>query len=528
VPRAARPPDGTTAGPELAQALLREVSDCIVVVDMAGRIVDFNPAAEAAFGRRRAAVLGEDWAGLLIPGPLHKSCRDEMDRALGASGRDSAPSRRRINAVRADGTEFAVACTITPATMRGKPHCCVVMRDASGSGHADQDRRIQQDADLVAVLPAAVLVEDDDRRVVLANERFRKLFRLPPPPEQLTGVDAAALMHAMKRLTADPERFARRIGEIVAAGELVPDEEIEFADGQVYDRDHVPVEVGRERMGHLWIYWDVTKRRELERQRERALAAELTARRATEAARRQLAEQNSVLRALDQLRTEHIATLSHELRTPLTSIVSFAALLRDCEPPLPAEALEFVDIIERNSDRLLRLIADLLLLARLETGALPLSLAPVITRELIEETVRARSAAAASRGVILEISIDDSVQGPPLLVDRQRLLQVLDNFLSNAIKFTEPGGRVTVTASYSGSEWRIDVADSGIGIPPDEQGKLFVRFFRASNARITQVPGTGLGLSVVKAIVDLHGGRIEVQSSPGEGTTFTVFLRSVT
>jgi signal transduction histidine kinase len=378
-------------------------------------------------------------------------------------------------------------------------------------------------AALVAAIPAAVVVEDAGRQVLLVNERFRNLFALPRSARKLAGTNGEALVHDMQQATADPELFARRIDEVIAAGELVPDEEVLFADGTIYDRDYVPLRGGRHVAGHLWMYWDVTERRQLEEQREHTLAAELTARKTAEAARRQMAEQNSVLRNLDQLRIEYMATLSHELRTPLTSIISFAGLLRECQPPLlPPDAAEFVDIIERNADRMLGLLADLLLLARLESGVLPLDLAPVPVTGLIKETVRARSAAADKRGVILRAEVTS--QGPPLVADRQRLLQVLDNLVSNAIKFTDPGGHATVKATWDGVSWRIDVADSGIGVPREDHSRVFDRFFRAANARIAQVPGTGLGLSVVKAIVELHGGRIEVCSAPGGGTTFSLFF----
>jgi signal transduction histidine kinase len=114
--------------------------------------------------------------------------------------------------------------------------------------------------------------------------------------------------------------------------------------------------------------------------------------------------------------------------------------------------------------------------------------------------------------------------GPPIQADLLRLQQVLDNLLSNAIKFSGPDGRVRVEASHDGQMWRIDVTDDGIGIPADDLGRLFGRFVRASNARMAGLPGTGLGLSVVKAITELHGGRVEVRSTVGHGTTFSVYL----
>ncbi len=271
------------------------------------------------------------------------------------------------------------------------------------------------------------------------------------------------------------------------------------------------------------MYWGVTERRAFERQRERLLAAEHKARKATEVARRRLDEQNQRLRELDELRADFMATLSHELRTPLTSIVSFTELLRDAEDSMSPQAAEFLGIIERNSERLLALISDLLLLGHVEGGSLPLDLAPASAAELADEAVAARSAPASRRGVTIEIAAEE---GPPVRVDRHRMLQVLDNLLSNAIKFTEPGGTIRVTTHFDGDEWQIDVEDTGMGIPVEEQEEIFQRFFRASNARIEAVPGTGLGLSVVKAIVELHGGRLKMRSTPGKGTTFSVHLRA--
>ena len=117
-----------------------------------------------------------------------------------------------------------------------------------------------------------------------------------------------------------------------------------------------------------------------------------------------------------------------------------------------------------------------------------------------------------------------AADGPPIQADLLRLQQVLDNLLSNAIKFSAQGGRVRVEASLAGQMWQIDVTDDGIGIPADELGQLFGRFVRASNARTAGLPGTGLGLSVVKAITELHGGHVELRSTVGSGTTFSVYL----
>ncbi|HUC59894.1 MAG TPA: PAS domain-containing sensor histidine kinase [Streptosporangiaceae bacterium] len=237
--------------------------------------------------------------------------------------------------------------------------------------------------------------------------------------------------------------------------------------------------------------------------------------------RRLLAEQNLKLRDLDEARRRYLATVSHELRTPLTSIVSFVELIKAQESALSAESADYLGIVQRNAERLLRVVSDLLDLEGLEEGLTKLELRPVSVPELARESVRTSWATAAIERVRLELSAED---GPDVRADGNRLLQVMDNLIANAIKFTAEGGSVAVRASHDAAEWRIEVSDSGIGIPPEEVDHLFDRFFRASNARRERVPGTGLGLPTAKAITELHGGKLEVESTVGSGTTFTVCL----
>jgi signal transduction histidine kinase len=224
---------------------------------------------------------------------------------------------------------------------------------------------------------------------------------------------------------------------------------------------------------------------------------------------------------LDDRRSEFLAVVSHELRTPLTSIVSFSELLRGEAAGLSADGVRFLDIIERNADRLLRLIDDLLMLNRLESGALPLEVEEVVIPDLVAEAVKSAVPVAAKSRVTIHL---DEGEGPPIHADPRRLLQVLDNLIGNAVKFSHVGGLVRVSAKYLRGSWRIDVSDTGIGIPADEAARLFGPFTRGSNARIAGLPGTGLGLSIVKSLVEMHGGHVTVESELDVGTTFSVFL----
>jgi PAS domain S-box-containing protein len=233
-------------------------------------------------------------------------------------------------------------------------------------------------------------------------------------------------------------------------------------------------------------------------------------------------EQNEELRTLDRLKDEFIALVSHELRTPLTSIRGYLELvLEGSSGELSPEQEQFLGVVQRNADRLQSLVGDLLFVAQIEAGRLSLEQGEVDLVAIAEEAVETARPVAASKGIELTLATDPL---PPLLGDRGRLGQLLDNFVSNAIKFTPAGGsvRVGVTATREGT--LIEVADTGMGIPADEQEQLFERFFRSSTATAQAIPGTGLGLTISKAIAEAHGGRISFTSVEGEGTTFRIEL----
>ncbi len=273
--------------------------------------------------------------------------------------------------------------------------------------------------------------------------------------------------------------------------------------------------------GYLAALTDISERKQRSADRERRLASEKAARRSAENARRELSSMIAHLHELDELKTQFLATVSHELRTPLTSIISFTDLILGEEHSLSAESAEFLGIIERNAEQLLRLVGDLMLLSGLEAGVITLRVDDVSVPDLVRDAVATGSVEAGKRGVTLT-GVAES--GWPALGDRLRLRQVVDNLISNAVKFTSSGGHVSVRASHDDQFWRIDVQDEGIGIPADELGRLFGRFFRASNAVASGTPGSGIGLSIVRTITELHGGHVEVASTVGEGTTFSAFV----
>lgn len=224
-----------------------------------------------------------------------------------------------------------------------------------------------------------------------------------------------------------------------------------------------------------------------------------------------------------RMKDEFVGMISHELRTPLSSIVGFLDLLQsDTEYPLTDEQLGFVEVIDRNARRLLQLVGDLLFTAKVESGHFSIDRTEMDLASVVQNSVESARIQAEQNGIQLRAELPDGEI--PFAGDPGRLGQAVDNLLSNALKFTPRGGSVTARAAITPQGILLSVADTGMGIPEDEQEKLFTRFFRASTATLNAVPGVGLGLNITRAIVQAHGGEMSVTSVPGEGTEFRILL----
>lgn len=228
-------------------------------------------------------------------------------------------------------------------------------------------------------------------------------------------------------------------------------------------------------------------------------------------------------REVNRLKDEFVGMISHELRTPLSSILGYLELIREeAEEPLTPEQLTYLAVAERNANRLLSLVGDLLFTAQVEAGKFPLERQIVELGEIVAAAVESGRPAAERNGVNL---IADLPAGQVVVDgDPTRLAQACDNLISNALKFTGRGGSVTVSLAETDLEAVISVQDTGMGIPAAEIDRLFTRFFRSSTATRQAVQGVGLGLSITKAIVTAHHGRMDVASVENEGTTFTISL----
>ncbi len=249
---------------------------------------------------------------------------------------------------------------------------------------------------------------------------------------------------------------------------------------------------------------------------ERSMRAHL------EKSRAELEDANEKLKELDLMKSEFLNTVSHELRTPLTSIKAFAEILLDNVGEDVETQTEFLEIINKESDRLTRLINNLLDLSRIEAGRMKWEREPLDLHELVSTAINSLRGSAEKKGLVLESEIEDAL---PTVGDRDKLIQVITNLLGNAIKFTSEGGTVRVEAGRKDLlTCRIAVTDSGVGIDPEHHESIFEKFSQVDSSETRDIKGSGLGLPIARSITEAHNGKLLVESQLGQGATFTVEL----
>jgi len=295
-------------------------------------------------------------------------------------------------------------------------------------------------ASLIETVRTALLLQDEEERVLLANQAFVDLFHLPHTPKSIEGRTLASMGLAIRDLVYDPHGAVQRSERMLAARRKVVGQRITLVDGRTLEYDYVPMFVKGVFRGHLSAYVDCTDQVRSEEERERLLASER--------------EENRRLAEMDAYRSEFFAAVSHELRTPLTSIVGYADLLRstlDSRTDAAAEERGYVDAIVRSVERLLRLAGDLVTLDSMEAGNLPTQLADIDMAEILRFAERTVLPAAAASSVEIDVTCG---QGPPLRGDPDRIEQLFENLLSNSVKFTPAGGKVTVRAVPRYDDWK--------------------------------------------------------------------------
>ncbi len=322
-----------------------------------------------------------------------------------------------------------------------------------------------------------VLLLDAAGRVVLANPAFTRMFDALEPVEGRRPLEVARVPVLQELVDAALATTVPLSRDMVLGGERP--RAISASLAAVRDADQM--------VGAVAVFHDVTE-----------------------------------IRRLEQVRRDFVANVSHELRTPLTAIKGYAETLLGGALEDPPRAAEFVEVIARHAERLRALIEDLLDLAAIEQGEAPTALGPVSVREVATQAESTLRPAALNKRQDLRVTLAADL--PDVLADRDRLAQVLINLLDNAVKFTPEDGRIDIAAVMEGGRIVITVRDTGVGIPPGEQERIFERFYRVDRSRDRREGGTGLGLAIAKHLTQAMGGSIEVESAPGSGTTFRISL----
>jgi protein-histidine pros-kinase len=468
--------------------LIESTPDAIVVVDSSARIVLVNSHTERLFGYTREQLIGHA-VEVLLPDRHRAGRLATRSLTLAQAGPPATPYGTELHGLTKHGAEFPMEITSCSLHTEEGPMVMTSVRDITDRKKAEQKFR-----DLLESAPDAMVIVDSRGRIVLVNSQAEALFGYRR--DELLGQSVEVLIpeRARTRHTAfRSDYFERPKLRAMGAG-------LELH-GRRKNGSEFPVEVSLSPLsteeGQLVssAIRDVTERRRFEQR----------------------------LRDANRMKSEFLANMSHELRTPLNGIIGFSEFLYDEKPGrLNAKQKEYLHDILSSGRHLLQLINDILDLSKVEAGRMELYPERFDLPALIEETCATISPLAVEKEIRIRTSGADGMQ---VELDRQKLKQVLLNLLSNAVKFTPAGGRIEVRhALEPGGGLRIEVADSGIGIRPEDLGKLFVEFQQIDGGAGRRYGGTGLGLALVKRIVELQGGAVEVTSEPGRGSCFAVRL----
>ncbi|GAB3763845.1 hypothetical protein FB382_001086 [Nocardioides ginsengisegetis] len=498
------------AAEKLTSATLDTTNCIILVTDLGGTIVRVNAATTELTGYSEEQLIGRPvWETSIAP-----SQAADVEALFMWPNRSGVPVSREADARNSRGEKLRIVWNNNIVRDDQDLPMYAVM---TGIDVTAERATAGLNAHLLqAAITTAMIGIDTRGRITVFNSGA----------ENLLGYEAAEMVGEPFTRLLEPGELISRTGARspetafeALAGALGSDGETEPRDWTWVSHDgrqhtvsmtlSVAADAFAAQVGFLCVGRDVTEQRHNQEMMQAALEKERTA--------------VERLRQLDEAKNDFVSTVSHELRTPVTSIVGYTEMLSDGSivDPQP-EQLPLLETIARNGQRLIVICNDLLLLSGLDSPTQLWESETLDLASILDPTEKAILPLLKDR----DLSVSFRQPPAPIVVlgDRAQLERVLLNLLSNAVKFTEDGGSVTCSLEVRGEDACVVVADTGIGIPADEQAGLFQKFFRSSTAQARAIQGTGLGLSIVAAIVAAHGGRIAVESAHLEGTTFTVLL----
>jgi PAS domain S-box-containing protein len=462
----------------LAHAI-KSISDAVSVTDLNDRIIFVNNAFIKTYGYTRDELIGKH---------INLIRADEMlnDRVLLESIRNETLDggwQGEVLNRRKDGTVFPVMLSTSLLhDENGVPQASIgVARDISERKQSEKE--LYQSRERLNIILHSigngVVVIDSEDRVIIYNEKARELLNLSDPLDPIPHVQDL-LIHCEghgKVLLDSLDTGAFSNLELIVTE---PDHRILYVTGTTFE------DVDGKSAGKVFILRDVTQEREI-----------------------------------DRMKTDFVSSVSHELRTPLTSIMGFSnTILRKEKMPEDMKK-EFIEIIYNESKRLARLIEDVLSISKIESGKITYEMKPLNLDEVIQDAVTIYRTQAEDKQIELTYEKDEKL--PEILGDRDAMSQVIVNLISNALKFTPTKGNIDVRLKHTDNQIVLDVEDNGMGIPKNEQDKIFQKFYRIYRPG-TQIQGTGLGLSIVMEIIEKHKGKIELFSEENKGSLFRISL----
>ena len=456
------------SGADRISAIVNNVVDGIITVDDAGDIESVNKTAELMFGHDAADIVGRPFTDL-----LDLSDRHRYRRAAPLLGEEEYLGRRE------DGSRFPMELAATRIHVDGRPLLVQIARDVTERRQAE--RRLQLAASVFENTTEGILITDREGNIQSTNPAFTAITGFTA--EEALGRNPRILQSGRQ----SPDFYAEMWQALTATGHWQGEIYNRRKNGEIYPQ-WLNINAIKDADGvvsnYVGVTFDITE-----------------------------------LKASERVKDEFIATVSHELRTPLTSIHGSLSLLSGgMAGELSDKSAELIRIAQENSQRLVRLIDDILSIAKIESERMKFRLQPVLLEALISKAIEANLEYAKQYEVALRprFGCDDA----RVLADTDRLMQVMTNLLSNAVKYSPKGGIVRVMTEAAGDYWRVSVVDNGPGIPASFRDKIFGKFAQAEGSERSKRSGTGLGLSICKAIIDRLGGRIGFESEPGVRTTF--------
>jgi PAS domain S-box-containing protein len=492
--------DSPQAQRERLEPIIEAVPNSVVVVDSHGMIVAVNAHTEQWFGYARDELQGQA-IELLVPERYRPQHLADRNGFMAAASHRAMGMGRELFACRKDGSEFPVEIGLSPMASTNNLLVLASIVDLTERKKSEKRFRL-----VVEAAPNAMVMVNAEGRIVLVNSRMETWFgyaraELLGQPVEILVPERYRDHHLQYRENFMAHAEVRSMG---AGRELF---------GLRKDGSEFPIEIGLNPIqteDGLLVLGSII---------------DISERKAVESRFREHAEQVALA---SRYKSEFLANMSHELRTPLNSILILSEQLRDnTRNTLLPKQVEYADIIHKSGEDLLNLINDILDLSRIEAGHMQVRLEKVIVAEFSDYLHHAFAPVAENKGLEIQCSVDGTVP-VVVILDFQRVYQILKNLFSNAVKFTQPGGKILIRFSQDEKDQApaliISVTDTGMGIPKDKQALIFQAFQQLDGSINRKYGGTGLGLAISRQLAGLLGGSLTLVSSPGLGSTFSLQL----